>query len=183
MFGLGLNSTYGMYNIDFLGGTSATLLVAIATRLLVGIAWFRMFQRVGIKPYLAFVPIVGEYQAFRMVWDDFSFAAIFSCTTFVAFIDSLGVQHPIIRACAVINFVMWWLVALLTSRAFQVNYIVGFLYGGVSWLGALLMAFWPAGSYIGPWSSDPEADQNVSAKERKKRRKKQAKAAKASKGK
>ena len=57
--------------------------------------------------------------------------------------------------------------------------IVGFLYGGISWLGVPpdgLLACRELQS--GPWSSDPEADQNVSAKERKKRRKKaKAKAA------
>lgn len=183
MFGLGLANAYGNLTIDFLGGTNATLLVAIATRIFVGIGWVRLFQRAGIPSYLAFVPIVGPYQAFRMVWDDFSFAAIFGCTTFIAFVDALGVEFPIIRACAVVNFILWWLMALLTSRCFQVNFIVGFLYGSIPWMGALLMGFWPAGGYKGPWSSDPEADQNLSAKELKKRRKKAAKAEKAGQGK
>ena len=97
--------------------------------------------------------------------------------------DAIGVTNSVIHACAIINFVLWWLMALLTSLAFQVNMFVGFLYGGISWLGSLLMGLWPSASYKGPWSSDPEADQNLTAKELKKRRKKAAKAAKAAKAK
>lgn len=178
MFGIGLARAYAGLNIEMLGGTSAALLVSLMTRLLVGIGWYRLFEKAGVKGYLAFVPILGPYNAFKLVWDDFSMSAIFGATTFIAWISALGIDHPVIGACAVINFILWWLMALLTARAYQVTTIVGLIYGSIPWLGAPLIGFWPAGGYIGPWSSDPEAEQNLSAQERKKRRKKEAKAAK-----
>lgn len=178
MFGIGLYRTYSAFTFDFLGGVNGALITALAIRIMVGIGWFSLFRRGGKNPWLAFAPLVGPYQAFRLAWDDFSMAGIFAATTLVAFTNACGVDHPVINACAVINFVLWWFMSLLTSMCFQVNIIVGFIYGGVPWLGAILMGFWPAWNYKGPWSSDPEADQNVSAKERKKRRKKAAKAAK-----
>ena len=181
MFGLGMAQAYAGLSFDFLGGASAALLYSLVVRLMVGIGWYRMFKRAGKNPILAFVPILGDYIAFRMVWDDFSFAAIFGCTTFVAWVNAVGVDHPIINACAIVNFIMWCIMALLSSRAFQTNMVLGFLYGGIPWFGVPLMAFWPASNYQGPWSSDPEADQNLTSQERKKRRKKAAKAAKAAK--
>ncbi|MDI9589565.1 MAG: hypothetical protein QM302_00710 [Acidobacteriota bacterium] len=178
MFGLGLAGAYGNLTIEALGGASAALLVSLATRLLVGIAWYRMFQLAGKRGYLAFIPLVGPYTAFRLAWDDFSMAAIFSATTFVAWVNAVGVVHPVVGACAVINFILWWFMALLTSVVFQTNMILGFVYGGIPWAGGLLIALWPSASYKGPWSSDPEADQNLTSQERKKRRKKAAKEAK-----
>lgn len=179
MFGIGMFNAYGHYTFDALGGLNASVLVAIATRILVGISWFFIFKRAGKKPYYAFIPIVGPYTAFRMVWDDFSMAAIFACTTFIAFINAMGVSNSIINACGIINFIMWWFMALLTSIAFKANMIMGFFYGGVPWLGAFLFAFWPNLEYKGAWSTDPEADQNLSPKELKKRRRKAERAAKA----
>lgn len=181
LFGIGLAKAYGGITIDFLGGTSAALLYSLAVRILVGIGWYQMFKRAGKTPYFAFIPVLGPYTAFRMVWDDFSFAAIFGCTTFIAWCNAVGVDQPIVNACAVVNFIMWWLMALLSTRAFQTNLFLGFLYGSIPWFGVLLMAFWPAANYQGPWSSDPENEQNLTSQERKKRRKKAAKAAKAKK--
>ena len=175
MFGIGLYNAYSPYTIDFLGGTNAALLVALATRLLVAVGWYQLFEKAGKPGWMAFVPIVGPYQAFRLVWDDFSFAALFGMSTFIAFVSALGVDQPIINAFAIFNFIMWWFMALLTARAYGVGMLLGFLYGGVPWLGSILMGFWPNGRYKGPWSSDPEADQNLTAQERKKRRKKAAK--------
>lgn len=178
MFGIGMARAYEGFSIDLLGGASAALLVSLATRLLVGIGWYRLFERAGIKGYLAFIPIVGPYNAFRLVWDDFSLAAIFGATTFVAWVNAVGVEHPIVGAFAVVNFILWWALALLSTRAYGTGMFLGFLYGGLSWLGVPLMGFWSRGSYQGAWSSDPEADQNLTPKERKKRRKKAAKKAK-----
>ena len=178
MFGLGLANAY-VGNVDIFGGVSMALLVALATRLLVGVGWFFLFRKAGKNPVLAFVPLVGPYIAFRMVWDDFSLSAIFAGTTFIAFVDSIGLGNDVIRACAVLNFILWWLMALLTAVRFQTSMIIGFVYGGISWFGALLMGLWPSGTYKGPWSSNPEDDQNLSAKELKKKRKKQQKQAKA----
>lgn len=179
MFGYGSFATYGGINLDLLGGTNASLIVSLVIRLCVGFGWYRMFQRTGHKGWHAFVPILGPFVAFRMVWDDFSWAAIFGMTTFIAWVSALGVSHPIIGACAVINLIMWWFMALLTARAFQVSTFFGLLYGCIPWAGVPIMAFHPAAAYQGPWSSDPEAEQNLSKQERKKRRKKAAKAAKA----
>jgi hypothetical protein len=180
MFGLGMFNAYGSYVISWLGGMNASALVAIVTRILVGISWYFMFKRAGVqKPYLAFVPIVGPFTAFRLVWDDFSMAAIFASTTLVAFVDAMGIDHPVIRACAIANFIMWWLMALLTSIAYKASLFFGFLYGGVPWLGSFLFAFWPSLEYKGAWSTDPEADQNLTPQERKKRRRKAERAAKA----
>lgn len=178
MFGLGLYNAY-VGKIDFLGGTDVVFLVALTTRLLVGVGWFFLFKKAGKNPVFAFVPLVGPYAAFRLVWDDFSMAAIFAGSTLCGFVDAIGIQYPIIHALAILNFILWWFMALLTSRCFQTNMIVGFVYGGVSWFGSILMGLWPAYNYKGPWSTDPEAEQNLSAKERKKRRKKAAKEVKA----
>lgn len=178
MFGIGLYEAYSSITLDFLGGTNASLLVALATRLLVAIGWVRLFDMADKDWRLAFVPILGPYMAFKLVWDDFSMSAIFAATTFVSFIHSVGVSHVIINACSVINFVLWWLMALLTARAYRVNMLLGFLYGGVPWLGAILIGFWPTTRYIGAWSTDPESEQNLSTQELKARRKKAAKEAK-----
>ena len=181
MFGIGLAKAYEGLSIDFLGGMSAALLYALVVRLLVGVGWYMLFGRAGKNGWLAFVPIVGPYLAFRIVWDDFSFAALFGATTFIAFTNAVGVDHPVINACAYFNFALWWIMAFLMVRAYQTSVIFAFLYGGIPWLGALLLGLWPAKNYQGPWSSDPEADQNLTSQERKKRRKKAEKAAKASK--
>lgn len=178
MFGIGLASAYGQYTIDILGGTSAALLYALITRLAVGIGWFFLFKKSGKNPILAFVPILGPYTAFRLVWDDFGFAALFGMTTIIAFTNAVGVDYPLVNACAYFNFFMWWVLALLTKRAYQFGIIMAFLYGGVPWLGVPLAGIWPSSTYQGAWSSDPEADQNLTAKERKKRRKKAEKEAK-----
>ena len=177
MFGIGMYSAYGGYEI---AGMNGAFLVALGTRLIVGICWYFMFKRAGVeRPYVAFIPIVGPFTAFRIVWDDFSFAAIFASTTLVAFVDAVGVQHPVIKACAIANFIMWWITALLTMVAFKGNVIMGIIYGGVPWLGAFLFGFWPSLEYKGAWSTDPEAEQNLTPQERKKRRRKAERAAKA----
>ncbi len=174
MFGIGLADVYGGMTIDFLGGTSAALLYALIVRILVGVGWFMLFKEAGKRPFYAFVPILGPYTAFRTVWDDFSFAAIFGATTFIAFTYAVGVSHPIINGCAYLNFILWWFTALLSVRAYQTNIVLGFLYGGVPWFGVPLMGFWPAKNYKGAWSSDPDNEQNLTPQERKKRRKKAA---------
>ena len=181
MFGIGLFNAYGNLTIDFLGGTNAALLVAITIRFLVGIGWYRLFEKAGKKPIYAFVPFIGPYTAFRMVWDDFSLSFIFAATTIISFVNSVLADQPsdIITACGYINFIMLWLMSLLTANRFQVSMFLGFIYAGVPWLGALLLGFWPAGNYKGPWSSDPEADVNLTPQELKKKRKKEQKQAKA----
>lgn len=178
MFGLGMNIAYGGITVDILGGMRASLLVAIATRLLVGIGWFGMFRQAGKNPYLAFVPFAGPYTAFRMVWDDISLAAIFASSTIVAFTAAVGVDHPIVNAFSIVNFIMWWFMAILTGLQFQVGMLLTFLYGGMPWFGSLILGYWPNTQYKGPWSTDPEADQNLTKQQLKKKRKKEAKAAK-----
>lgn len=172
MYGIGMFNAYGSYILEQWGGTNASLVVAVGIRVLVGVCWYFMFRRAGLKGHYAFIPFIGPYTAFKMVWDDFSLAAIFAGTTFVAMVDAVGVQHSIIHGCAIINFVMWWIMALLTAYAFQANILMGCLYGGVPWLGGFLFATWPSLKYRGAWLTDPEAEQNLSSKERKKRRKK-----------
>lgn len=181
MFGIGLSSAYSQYTVDFLGGTSAALLYALMVRFLVGIGWFLMFKRAGKKPYYAFIPLLGSYTAFRLVWDDFSFSFIFAATTMIAFIDGIMTEQSngIITACAIINFIMWWFFALLSTRAYGVTLLLGIVYGGMPWLGALLMGFWPSADYKGAWSSDPNDERNLTTQQRKKRRKREAKEAKA----
>lgn len=175
MFGIGLYAAYSSYTIDIFGGTSAALLVALVTRLFVGIGWFRMFQKAGRNGFLAFAPIVGPYTAFRLAWDDFSFSAIFGMTTTIAFIASCGASNGIIAALSVLNFIMWWFLAFLSGRAYGFGMILSFLYGGIPWLGVPLAGFWPASEYKGAWSSDPEDERNLTTQQRKKRRKKAAK--------
>lgn len=178
MFGIGLYKAYSSLTFDALGGTNASLLVALTIRLLVGVGWYQLFEKAGKKGYTAFIPFFGPYQAFRLVWDDFSFAAIFAATTFIAFVNAVGVEYGIISALAIVNFILWWFMALLTSRAYDVSMMLSFIYAGIPWFGSLLIGFWPSGHYKGPWSSDPENEQNLTAQERKKRRKKAAKQAK-----
>lgn len=179
MFGIGFYNAYSSLVVDIFGGTNASLLVALAMRLIIAIAWYRMFDMANRDGRLAFIPIVGPYMAFRIVWDDFSMAAIFGMTTFIAFIHAIGVvDNPIINACSVINFILWWFMALLTTRVYKVNMLLGFLYGGVPWFGAIVLSFWPSARYAGAWSSDPENEQNLTTQEIKTRRKKAAKAAK-----
>lgn len=181
MFGYGLNSLYGSYTIDAFGGMSGSVLAVLVIRLLVGIGWYRLFDRAGTKPLYAFIPFLGEYTAFHLVWDDFSLSAIFAGTTFVAAVTAMGVDGgALFAACSVLNFVLWWIMALLTSVCFQTSFFLGLVYGSIPWLGTIVMGFWPAGSYKGPWSSDPDSEQNLSSAERKKRRKKAAKAARRS---
>lgn len=179
MFGIGLYDVYSNFEIDLFGGTNASLLVAIAIRLLVGVGWYQLFEKAGKNGFIALVPLYGPYTAFKLVWDDFSFAAIFAATTLVAFVHAVGIDVSIINALSVVNFLLWWFMALLTSRAYDVSIMLSFFYAGIPWFGALLIGFWPSGHYKGPWSSDPENEQNLSAQERKKRRKKAAKASKA----
>ena len=96
MFGIGLYNAFGNLTVDILGGMNASLLVAISIRLIVGIGWFRLFEKAGKNPALAFVPFVGPYTAFRMVWDDFSLSFIFASTTIIAFVNSVLADHGII---------------------------------------------------------------------------------------
>lgn len=175
MFGLGLYAAYGAYSV---AGVNASLIVALITRLAVGAGWYKLFDRAGLNPILAFVPFVGAYTAFKMVWDDFSMAVIFASTTFVAFVNAVGIDYPIIFGFSVLNFILWWFMCLLTCRAFNLNLIFGLLSGGVSWLGTPVMGFLCRGSYRGAWSTDPEADQNLTSAERKKKRRKAEKEAK-----
>ena len=103
MFGLGLYNAYAG-QIDVLGGTEVAFLVALFTRLFVGIGWYFLFKKADKNPVLAFVPLLGPYIAFRLVWDDFSMSCIFAGSTLLAFIDAVGVQQPVIHAFAIVNF-------------------------------------------------------------------------------
>ena len=47
MFGIGLYNAYGQFSI---AGINGALLVALFTRLLVGIGWYRLFDRQGRIP-------------------------------------------------------------------------------------------------------------------------------------
>lgn len=180
MFGIGLADAYGQYTLDYLGGVNAAFLYAVFVRVLVGIGWYLQFKRVGKNPWIAFAPLVGPYTAFRMVWDDFSFAFIFAATTVIAFINGMLVEetNAVISFFSVLNFIMWWLFALLSTRAFGTGMMIGFVYGGIPWLGSILLGLWPSANYKGAWSSDPDDDRNLTSQERKTRRKKAAKEAK-----
>ena len=181
MFGIGLATAYGNMKLDWLGGTSVALVYAIVVRLLVGVGWYLQFKKAGKNPVYGFIPLVGEYTAFRSVWDDFSFSFIFATTTVIAFIDACLTEQTnmIITACAVINFIMWWIFALLSARAYGVGTLMGFIYGGIPWFGSLLFGFWPNAQYKGAWSSNPEDERNLTTQQIKTKRKKEARAAKA----
>lgn len=141
MFGLNLYDSYGYYEIDIFGGVKAALIITLAVRIIVGIGWYGMFKREGKNPWLAFAPLVGPYIAFRLACDDFSWAALFSATTFIAWVVALGVKQEVLGACAVVNFIMWWAMALMTSHAYQVPIFFGFVYGALPWLGALIFGY------------------------------------------
>ena len=108
--------THMAFNIDFLGGTKARCswrsprACWLAS---VGSACSR-----GRKEPLSWLSCPSwALQAFRMVWDDFSFAANLCAAPPLSHSSMpLVSQHPIINACAVVNFVMWWFMALLTSH-------------------------------------------------------------------
>ena len=91
MFGIGLYTAYGQFSI---AGINGSLLVALFTRIAVGIGWYRLFDRAGKNPMYAFAPLLGPYVAFRLAWDDFSMASIFASTTFVAFVAAVGIDFP-----------------------------------------------------------------------------------------
>ena len=175
----------GLLTIDWLGGTSVALIVSLVIRLIIGIGWYRLFERVGEKGYKAFIPVYGPYKAFRMVYDDFSFAAIFGMTCFIAWVNCIVAEpNGIVMACAVANVVLWWVMALLTCRAFSVSMLIGCVYGVLPWAGALILGFGYWSEYVGAWTSDPDGAQPQTREERlaaKKARKKAAKAEKATK--
>ena len=141
MFGVNLYNAYGFYEIDFLGGMKAALPITIAIRILVGIGWYGMFKREGKNPFFAFIPLLGAYQAFRITCDDFSWAALFGATTFIAWTVAVGVEQDVLGACAIINFIMWWVYALMTAHVYQVPMFFGFVYGALPWLGALIFGY------------------------------------------
>lgn len=173
MFGLNLYDSYGYYEIDILGGVKAALIITLAIRIIVGIGWYGMFKREGKNPIYAFVPILGPYVAFRLACDDFSWAALFSTTTFIAWVVALGVKQEVLGACAIINFLMWWAMALMTAHAYQVPMFFGFVYGALPWLGALIFGFSPIMSrYNGPVQLLTQEQKEEKKKEEKNARKK-----------
>ena len=140
MFGLNMLGVYGDYKISFLGGATLNLVVTLVIRLVVGIGWYKMFERAGKTGWLAFVPVLGAYNAFRLTCDDFSWAALFGGTTFIAWVDAVGIEHPIVTGCAVCNFIMWWAYALMTAHVYRTSYFFGMIYGVFPWLGAIISA-------------------------------------------
>lgn len=172
MFGVNLYKAYGYMELDMFGGMKIAVILTLAIRIIVGIGWWGMFKREGKNPWLAFCPVVGAYIAFRMVCDDFSWAAIFGATTFIAWIVALGVDQDVINACAVVNFIMWWVMALMTAHVYQVPMFFGFLYGALPWLGALIFGFSSImGNYQGPVVLMTAEQKEAKKKEEKKARK------------
>ena len=172
MYGLGMYSAYGSYTVNFLGGTSVNVFITIAIRLLVGTGWYFLFKKVGKQGYWAFVPFVGPYMAFRMVCDDFSWSAIFSASTFLAWVTALGVDNVVIGAFAVINFFMWWAFALMSAHVFQTSMFFGFIYGAIPWFGALFFGLSSVPQYGKPISLLSKEEQDAQKKAEKKARKK-----------
>lgn len=150
MFSLALSGVLDGYTLGIFGGTSIALIVTFVVRAIVGVGWYGMFKKVGVNPKLAFIPIVGAYQAFRLVIDDFSWAALFGATTFIAWVDAVGVAHPIIHACAVVNALMWWAMALAASHVFGMSYFFGFVYGSLPFIGVFLFGFNDSATYSTP---------------------------------
>ena len=154
MFGLNL-FVYPDVEMGPLGMVNAGIIVMLLTRISVGFGWYGMFKKAGIPGWRAFVPLVGSYHAWRLAYDDFSFAAIFASVTFVAAIGVMGVVHPVVTACTIASLIMWWVMALLTAVAFDCHILYGFIYGALPWAGALIFG-WAGGLvYAHPWSSDP----------------------------
>ena len=173
MFGLNLYNAYGSMELDIFGGMKVAVVLTLAIRLVVGIGWFGMFKREGKNPWLAFAPIVGPYIAFRLVCDDFSWSALFGATTFIAWIVALGVDQEVLNACAVVNFIMWWAMALMAAHVYQVPIFFGFIYGALPWLGAIIFGFSPImNHYHGPVLLLTKEQQEEKKKEEKKARKK-----------
>lgn len=156
MFGLGLYKTYGNQIIDIFGGIQLGLIYTLVVRLLVGVGWFMLFKKQGKNPWLAFVPIVGPYIAFRMVCDDFSWAAIFGMSTFLAWVTALGIDNVVVGAFAVINFIMWWALALMSTHVYQVPIFFGFIYGAFPWLGVPFFGFSSLPHYTEPIDLAPK---------------------------
>ena len=121
---------------------------------------------------LAFVPVLGAYNAFRLTCDDFSWAALFGGTTFIAWVDAVGIEHPIVTGCAVCNFIMWWAYALMTAHVYRTSYFFGMIYGVFPWLGAIIFGFGPNMEYYEPVSLLPEDQQRAKKQEQKEERKK-----------
>ena len=113
MFGLNMLGVYGDYKISFLGGATLNLVVTLVIRLVVGIGWYKMFERAGKTGWLAFVPVLGAYNAFRLTCDDFSWAALFGGTTFIAWVDAVGIEHPIVTGCALPDIIFGSLATFL----------------------------------------------------------------------
>ena len=172
MFGLNMLGVYGDYKISFLGGATLNLVVTLVIRLVVGIGWYKMFERAGKTGWLAFVPVLGAYNAFRLTCDDFSWAALFGGTTFIAWVDAVGIEHPIVTGCAVCNFIMWWAYVLMTAHVYRTSYFFGMIYGVFPWLGAIIFGFGPNMEYYEPVSLLPEDQQRAKKQEQKEERKK-----------
>lgn len=171
MFGLGLYNQYGHYTIDVLGGIQAGFIVTIVIRLLVGLGWYKMFEKMGKKGYLAFIPLVGPYVAFRSVLDDFSWAAIFGASTFLAWVTAIGIENEVVGAFAVVNFIMWWALAFMTAHVYQMPVFFAFIYGAFPWLGVPYFGFSSVPKYTKPISLSPEKTKEEKQAEKKARKK------------
>lgn len=173
MFGYGIYTPLNAYVIDWLGGTSVSIIVTLVVRLIVGIGWYKMFEKAGKRPWMAFIPVVGAFQAFRIAWDDFAFASIFAGSTFVAWVNIVipNSGNAIITALSILNLILWWIMAGFTAMAFETTAFFGLIYGFLPWLGALVFGFSSFTNYTHPWSSDPIINKRYEKEARKKARK------------
>ena len=138
MFGFGLLvPDYYDYIIDIFGGVRAALPITLFTRLVVGIGWFRMLRKAGKPGWHALIPLWGELQVFRIVYDDFAFGAIFAGSTMMAWVGMMGVQHQMVSIFWFVNGLMWWIMCLFTCISFGVSYVFWPIYAIVPWAGAL----------------------------------------------
>ncbi len=172
MFGFGLLvPDYYDYIIDIFGGVRAALPITLFTRLVVGIGWFRMLRKAGKPGWHALIPLWGELQVFRIVYDDFAFGAIFAGSTMMAWVGMMGVQHQMVSIFWFVNGLMWWIMCLFTCISFGVSYVFWPIYAIVPWAGALFFGFHDLPQYKGPWDPHTPAIPDRKAEREKAERK------------
>ena len=171
MYGINFYSAYGNITLDWLGGTNVAFVVAVIIRLLVGAGWAGMLQKAGDKPWKAFIPVYAPYKIWRLIYDDFSFAAIFATSAVCAFVAaSVPETNALVVGLNVANFIMWWVLSLISTQVFTMPAILAIVMAIIPWAGTLIIGWAPSLRYKQPWVADLDA-QNGKKKKSKKRKK------------
>ena len=153
MYGFGiLVPNYYEYSVElFNTQVRVSLLATIFMRLVVGIGWFGMLRKAHKPGWWGLIPLWGELQVFRIIYDDFAFAAVFAGSTAMAWVGSLGVQHGIVSIFWFVNGLLWWILCFFTCVTFKVSYVFWPIYAIVPWAGALFFGFHDLPRYSAPW--------------------------------